>query len=182
MRFDLTLNSLGCCWNLQIRSKKSLCKKTSTTIGVNNAWTSNTVSLLEFKRKYWSVAIVFVFMYVHVNMIITVRKRSCGKVIFYTCLSVILFTGVVYIPACIGRHPRVDTHLGRHQPQTPPCLVHAGTHTPRSVHAGIQPPHCPVHAEIHTTTPCPGGHCCGWYASYWNAFLLPFVAWNTEKK
>ena len=29
-------------------------------------------------------------------------QRSCGKVIFYTCLSVILFTGGGGIPACTG--------------------------------------------------------------------------------
>ena len=42
-----------------------------------------------------------------------VRNYCCGKVMFYTCLSVILFTGV-YTP--LGRHPP-----GRHPSgQTPP--------------------------------------------------------------
>ena len=61
-----------------------------------------------------------------------------------------------------GRHPQADTHnpLGRHPPwvNTPWAHTHLGT-----------PP--PVHAGIHTSLP-PGGHCSGWYASYWDAFLL----------
>ena len=59
----------------------------------------------------------------------TVRKRSCGKVMFLhqvICLSVILFTG--------GPPP---------------------TDTPGA------------------DTPVANGYCCGRYASYWNAFLLP---------
>ena len=47
----------------------------------------------------------------------------------------------------------------------------------------------PVHAGIHTPslgrhTPRadipPGGHCCVWYASYWNAFLLQTTLGITE--
>ena len=79
------------------------------------------------------------------HYIFTARKRSCGKVMFYTCLSVILFTGV-----CVSQHasgclplgpgrctlpwvdtfrthlpgqipPWADTPLGRQSPrQTPP--------------------------------------------------------------
>ena len=40
------------------------------------------------------------------------------------------------------------------------------THTP-----------CPVHAEIH-----PGGHCSGWYASYWNAFLFTEILFQKFMK
>ena len=85
--------------------------------------------------------------------IITVRKRSCGKVMFlHLSVSHSVHGG------CISQHA-----LG----QTPPpqcMLIH--TH-PWQVHAGIHTP-CPVHARKH---PPPGGDCCGRYASYWNVFL-----------
>ena len=56
---------------------------------------------------------------------------------FYTCLSVILFTG--------ADPPR----------QTPPCPVHAEIHNPPLPSAcwDTHPPLCPVHDGI--TTPCP---------------------------
>ena len=44
------------------------------------------------------------------GIIITVRKRSCGKVMFLD-LSVILFTGGVWPSACRDTHP-----WGRHPP------------------------------------------------------------------
>ena len=104
--------------------------------------------------------------------IVTVRKRGCGKVMFYTCLPVILFTGgglSASVHAGIHTSPGLtppDRHPYRQTPpgQTPPCPVHAGIHIP-----------CPVHSGIH---PLPSacwdrhGYCCGQYASYWNAFLL----------
>ena len=54
--------------------------------------------------------------------IFTVRKRSCGMVMFYTCLSVILFAGGS-ASVHAGKHPLwTDTSLGRHPSpgQTPP--------------------------------------------------------------
>ena len=57
---------------------------------------------------------------------------------------------------CVSQH-----ELG----QTPP-----GTHPLPS--ACWDTPPCPVHAGIHP----PGGHCCGRYASYWNAFLYLYVS------
>ena len=57
--------------------------------------------------------------------------------------SVILFGGGVVYPSM---------HWSRH----PPCPVHAGIHTPAWA----------------DRTPPPDGHCSGWYASYWNAFLF----------
>ena len=66
-------------------------------------------------------------------------------------------------PLPLGRH----FLLGRHTPgQTPSACW--DTHTPAQCMLGYTHP-CPVHAGIHP----PGGHCSGWYASYWNAFLLP---------
>ena len=63
--------------------------------------------------------------------------------VFYTCLSVILFTGegwAVCLQAGIHPTPR-QTPLSRYPPrQTPPCPVHAGIHTPCPVHAGIHTP------------------------------------------
>ena len=89
-----------------------------------------------------------------------------------------------------GRHPPAQCMLGytpcllgRHPPgQTTPCPVHAGIHTP-PVHAGIHSPsRHPLPStcwDTHPTlpsacwdTPSPNGHCSGWYASYWNAFLF----------
>ena len=76
-------------------------------------------------------------------------QRSCGKVMFSQA-SVILSTGDV-----------AETPLDRHPPgRHPLCPVHAGIHTASLVHAGINSP------------PPSDGHCCGRYASYWNAFLF----------
>ena len=74
------------------------------------------------------------------------KLRKCN--VFTPVCQSFCSWGVVYPSMHWGR----QTHPG----QTPPCPVHAGIHTP-----------CPVHAGIHP----PGSHCCGHYASYWNAFL-----------
>ena len=51
------------------------------------------------------------------KVFITARKRSLRRLCFYTCLSVILFTGW---GAC-------SVHAGIHTPgRPPPCTVHAG--------------------------------------------------------
>ena len=89
---------------------------------------------------------------------------SYGKVMFLH-LSVILSMGVS-APVHAGIHSQTDTPrqtppLGRHphwadtpSGQTPPldrppCLVHAGIHTPCPVHSGIHHPPCPVHSKIY---------------------------------
>ena len=50
------------------------------------------------------------------------------------------------------------------------------THTPGQTSPWTDTPY-PVHAGIHTPLPSAcwdrHGYCCRWYASYWNAFLLP---------
>ena len=74
-------------------------------------------------------------------------QRSCGKVMFLH-LSVILFGGGVSAPG----------HAGIHTPpfgQTPLPSACWDTHTPAQCMLGRH------------------GYCCGLYASYWSAFLLP---------
>ena len=70
-------------------------------------------------------------------------------------LSVILFTGGVCLSACWDTTPP--------QHQSPPRSRHPpGPGTPPG--AGTPP---------RTRHPPPAdGYCCGWYASYWNAFFL----------
>ena len=94
---------------------------------------------------------------------ITVRKRSCGKVMFsQACVKNSVHMGEVYTP--LGRHPsrrhpsRQTLPLGKHPPgqtqDTPP-----GRHpTPLGRHPSRQTP--PLIRQ---------GCCSGWYTSYWNA-------------
>ena len=77
------------------------------------------------------------------GIIITVRKRSCGKVMFLH-LSVILFKGGVCPSACWNTHP-----WGRHPPVRHPRQAPPGQTPPQ------QAPPSP--ADV---------HCCRWYASY----------------
>ena len=83
-------------------------------------------------------------------------QRSCGKVMFLH-RSVILFTGGGVCPSACWN----TTLLGRHRPwaDTPPvqCML------------GYTPPLPSTCWDTH-------GYCCGWYASYWNAFLC--MLWN----
>ena len=87
-------------------------------------------------------------------------QRSCGKVMF-SRVSVILFTGTVCIPACTG----ADTP----HPADPPGQTYPSMHWCRP-----PPGRCrhPLWADTPWQTP-PDSHCSRWYASYWNAFLLP---------
>ena len=59
-------------------------------------------------------------------IIITARKRSLRRLCFYTCLSVILFTGDRHSPGANtpsrNQTPREHTPPGA----DPPCAVHAG--------------------------------------------------------
>ena len=101
-------------------------------------------------------------------------QRSCGKVMFSQASVILSMGGGVpgrHTPwadppgQTPDTHPWVDTPsgkipLGRH---APPAQCMLGYTPPCPVHAGIHPP--PVHAGI---------HCSGWYASYWNAFLLVY--------
>ena len=112
----------------------------------------------------------------HCFSFITVRKRSCGKVM---CL-----------PQCmleLPPPPRADTPMGRHLPpgqpprQTPPYPVHAGIHTPPSqCMLGYTPSSPPAQYMLGYTVPsaCWGRHGYYWgrYASYRNAFLFLIFA------
>ena len=81
-----------------------------------------------------------------VKRFITVRKRSCHSVRWRG--------GGVCPSACWDTHPP-----GRHPPgQTPPGQTPPWEDTPPR---HTQPP--PPQAD---------GYCCGWHASYWNAFLF----------
>ena len=63
-----------------------------------------------------------------------------------------------------SRHPPgADTPLGADTPQeqTPPQSRH--------------PPRADTPKE-QTSPPGRDGHCCGWYASYWNAFLFRYMS------
>ena len=113
------------------------------------------------------------------------------KIMFYTCLSLILFTGGVCIPACNGGvclwvggvHP-LDTHTHTHTGHTHTLDTHTHTHTPWThthTHTHARDTHTPGHtppwADIPPRqTPSPqDSHWSGRYAYYWNAFLLyPF--------
>ena len=87
-------------------------------------------------------------------MFFTARKRSLRRLCFYTCLSVILFTGWIHSP---GRYtpPPACAPLGRYTPLagTPPWQGTPSRYTPCAVHAGIQ-----------STS--------GRYASHWECILV----------
>ena len=90
-----------------------------------------------------------------INAIITARNRSLGQGnVFYTCLSVILFTGGATAQLHAGIHPWGRQPLG----QTPPW-----TDTPGQTPAGqTLPP--PEYYGVWSTS--------ARYSSYWNAYLL----------
>ena len=107
------------------------------------------------------------------SSIITVRKRSCGKVMFLHLSVSHSVHRRVCLSACwdtptLGRHHPLGRHLplGRHPPRadTPLPSACCDTHTPAKCMLGY--------------TPLPSacwdrhGYCCGRYASYWNAFLF----------
>ena len=79
-------------------------------------------------------------------------QRSCGKVMFYTCLSFCSqLGGVCHTPwADPQANPRADIPSWAYTPLPTACW---DTH-----------PTCPLHAGIRLTS--------GWYTYYWNAFLF----------
>ena len=80
-----------------------------------------------------------------IKPIFTARKRSLRRLCFYTCLSVILFTGGVPGPGGAWSRGVCEPGPGWG------CLVPGGGGDPRD------------------------GYCFGRYASYWNAFLFIFI-------
>ena len=97
----------------------------------------------------------------HCQFVITVRKRSCGKVMFlHLSVSNSMHRGV-----SASMHAGIHTLLGRHLPgqthpweDTPPAQCMLGYTTPCPVHAGIPP--YPVHAGIDMATAADEMHSC----------------------
>ena len=93
--------------------------------------------------------------------IFTVRKRSCGKVMF------------LHLSVSHSGHRGVysSMHGGRHTPWADSPWANTPLQTPHLPSACWDThPHCPVHGW-NTCPPPPGGYCCRRYASIWNAFL-----------
>ena len=138
--------------------------------------------------------------------LITTRKRTLRRLYFYTCLSVILFTGgcvsrphprgrLGSLPGgCLGPHPGggwgsgwggVQAHnQGVSRPTPGGGCVQAHTWggvsrlTPGRVQTQAHGGCIPACTEADTPPTPAYGCCCGRYASYWNAFLLnhPFTS------
>ena len=100
-----------------------------------------------------------------------------GKVMFYTCLSVILFTGGVCLWVGVstsgsrgctspGHTPWTHTNFDTHTPGHP-----LNTHTP-DTDTHTPPPDCPGHTHPLDITPSRDGYWSGWYLFNWNAFLF----------
>ena len=98
-----------------------------------------------------------------------------GKVIFLH-LSVILFTGGWYPSMHCRWYPSMPRSRSLGGSGIPACLAGFQAHTQGEVEGDLA-------GEVSRPTPrgaipaCteadpPDGYCCGWYASYWNAFLL----------
>ena len=102
----------------------------------------------------------------------TKLRRLC----FYTCLSVILFTGGGNYR---GSKASASVHAGI------PILFTGGSAQCRDRHPPEQAPprdQAPAPRDRHPTGRI-DGYCCGRYASYWNAFLfIYFFHFNLKKK
>ena len=95
------------------------------------------------------------------STIFTTRKRSLRRLCFYTCLSVILFTGGLSASVHTGIHPPADTPLPRSRPSPG-----ADTTSP-SPFPGSRTPLQSACWEIQVTS--------GRYASYWNAYFCSIL-------
>ena len=94
--------------------------------------------------------------YIHKTFLFYRPQRSCEG---YVLQASVCPQGGVCLSACWDTPPGADTPLGVDTPQhTPPG---ADTHTLEQTSPGSRHP-----------PPRRDGHCCGGYASYWNAFLL----------
>ena len=101
----------------------------------------------------------------HIIFFITLRKRSCGRVMFsQACVKNSVHSGVyptmywaggVCISVCTGRVCVADTPWADTHPRQTPS---SWADTPRQT-----PPWADTSSD---------GHCSGRYASYWNAFLF----------
>ena len=108
-----------------------------------------------------------------VPAIFTVRKRSCGKVMFSQACVKNSVHRRGCLPKCLLGYtpwadtpPRADTPWADPQGRHPPGQIPPGRHPPQQT----SPPS--RHPPGQNPTPHPeDGYCCGRYASYWNAFL-----------
>ena len=84
----------------------------------------------------------------------TARNEVGSRLSFYTCLSV--HRGGVCSRGSPGPHPGESPgpRWGVSRPMSGGCI--------------------PAYTEA-ATPPPPDGYCCGWYASYWNAFLFIYL-------
>ena len=89
---------------------------------------------------------------------------------FSTCISPTLFSRNFYRPQTKLQKGNVFAPVGQ-------SFCSQGRSAP--VHAGIHPPgrhprgrHSPGQTSPLGRHPPADGYCCGWHASYWNAFLL----------
>ena len=105
-------------------------------------------------------------------------QRSCGKVIFsQASVSHSVHRG----KGVSGRHPPGGQAAPPASRPPPPAGRHLpGRHLPGQTIPGADTPlpsacfytHTPAQYMLLYTHPHPSGHCSGWYASYWNAFLF----------
>ena len=106
----------------------------------------------------------------------TELRRLC----FYRCLSVhrggACSRRGVCLSACwdtpLPRRPPTPCQGDPHPPpRRPPCQGYPPL--PRRPPSAKETPPCQGDSPLAKETPPPrDGHCCGWYASYWNAFLF----------
>ena len=122
---------------------------------------------------------------------ITARKRSLQRLCFYTCLSVILFTGGLQahnqwggggLAGGVSRptpRGRWGVWLGRgFQAHTQGEAGGLAKGVSRPTPGGVSRPRLGgwILACTEADTPLPAdGYCCGNYSSYWNQFLLQIV-------
>ena len=143
----------------------------------------------------WKHQTVLSFSYVtKILTYFTARKRSLERLCFYTCLSFCPQgwggVGGVGIPACIAglqAHTRrgvvegsgLGASPGPHKGGKLRGLAWGGglqAHTQGGEVEGSGLGGLQAHTQgvsqhaLRQTTPA-DGYCCGWYASYWNAFL-----------
>ena len=143
------------------------------------------------RSQYAQMCGINLFINSTINEIITARKRSLQRSCFYTCLSV--HGGYPSMPCrwypsmpCRSPGEYVSQHALQVSRPTPKGelegsgqggfsrMTPGGVGSPSPPWGGLQ-----AHAEeVYPSkqTPLADGYCCGWYASYWNVFLLLFYA------
>ena len=130
-----------------------------------HCYNNNDILVSIITRTYpLSIFLLLACMLVKCQFLLSATKLR--RLCFYTCLSVILFTGGstpvhdgIHLP--LGRPPSRQIHLRQTLPKTdPPSL--SGQTPPRQTRPIRQ---TPLQAD-----PAADGYCCKRYASYWNGF------------